>query len=73
MLQQNKTKKLNVYDFGLPTLFLLLAQSWAILMGPQWASHGPKWVPSKSFLAFSIKTIDCCKPKNNHLVLDITK
>ena len=45
----------------------------AILMGPQWASHGPKWAPSKSFLAFSIKTINCSKPKNNHLVLDVTK
>ena len=68
-----KRKKLNVYDVGVPTLFPLLAQSWAILMGPQWASHGPKRAPSKSVLAFSIKTIDCSKPKNNHLVFDVTK
>ena len=72
-MQQNKTKKLNVHDFGVPTLIPLLAQSWAILMGPQWASHGPKWAPSKSFLSFSIKTINGSKPKNNHLVLDVTK
>ena len=71
--KKKQTKKLNVYDFGVPALFPLFAQSWAILMGPQWASHGPKRASSKSFLAFSIKTINCCKPKNNYLILDVTK
>ena len=44
----------------MPTLFPLFAQSWAILMGP----NGPNWAPSKSFLAFSICSVDSLKPKN---------
>ena len=64
---------MNVYDAGVPTLFPLLAQSWAILMGPKWPSHGPEWAPSKSFLAFSICSVGSLKPKNNYLVIVATK
>ena len=64
---------MNVYDVGVPTLFPLLAQSWAILMGPKWASHGPKWALSKSVLAFSICSVCSLMPKNNYLVIVATK
>ena len=37
LLKQNKIKKLNLYDCGVPTLYRFLAQSWAILLGPKWA------------------------------------
>ena len=61
------------YDAGVPTLFPLLAQSWAFLMGPKWALHGPKWAPSKFFLTFSICSVGSLKPKNNYLVIVATK